>query len=94
MTVGQQARKTFGLVYKTVIGNDAAGESYGYKIHIIYGCQAAPSEKAYSTINDSPEAITFSWDITTTPVSVTNKKPTSSVVLSPAPHRDPVGYAG
>ena len=81
MTVGQQARKTFGLVYKTVIGNDAAGESYGYKIHIIYGCQAAPSEKAYSTINDSPEAITFSWDITTTPVSVTNKKPTASVVL-------------
>ena len=68
--VGQQARKTFGLCYRTAIGNDIDGADHGYKLHLVYGCLAAPSEKAYSTINDSPEAITFSWEITTTPVKI------------------------
>lgn len=81
VSIGQQARKTFGLCYRTTLGNDAVGNDYGYKIHIIYGALAAPSEKAYATINDSPEAITFSWEVTTTPVSVTGFKPTASVVI-------------
>lgn len=81
ITIGQQGRKSFGLAYKTVLGNDSDGPSYGYKLHIIYGAQAAPSEKAYSTINDSPEAITFSWELTTTPVQVTGKKPTASLTI-------------
>lgn len=79
--IGQQKRSTFGLCYKTTIGNDTEGNDHGYKLHIIYGAQAAPSEKAYSTINDSPEAITFSWEITTTPVNVTGAKPTASLVI-------------
>ena len=79
--IGQQTRKYFGLVYKTVIGNDTDGNAYGYKLHIIYGAQAAPSEKAYATINDSPEAITFSWELTTTPIEVTGFKPTASLVI-------------
>lgn len=79
--IGQQPRKTFGLCYRTVIGNDVAGESYGYKIHIIYGAMASPSEKAYQTINDSPEAITFSWELNTTPVNVTGNKPTASITI-------------
>lgn len=79
--IGQQKRKTFGLAYKTTLGNDTIGNDYGYKLHIIYGALAAPSEKAYATINDSPEAITFSWEITTTPVEVTNHKPTASIVI-------------
>lgn len=79
--IGQQARKTFGLCYKTVLGNDVDNNDYGYKIHIIYGCLAAPSEKAYATINDSPEAITFSWEVTTTPVEVDGFKPTASVII-------------
>jgi len=79
--IGQQARKSFGLCYRTVIGNDTDGENKGYKIHIIYGCKASPSEKAYTTINDSPEAISFSWEITTTPVNVTNMKPTATLVI-------------
>lgn len=79
--IGQQKRSTFGLCYKTTIGNDTDGNDYGYKLHIIYGAQAAPSEKAYATINDSPEAITFSWEITTTPVNVTGAKPTASLVI-------------
>lgn len=79
--IGQQARKTFGLCYRTALGNDTEGNDHGYKLHIIYGCLAAPSEKAYSTINDSPEAITFSWEITTTPVNVTGAKPTASIVI-------------
>ena len=79
--IGQQARKTFGLCYKTVLGNDVEGESHGYKLHIIYGAMASPSEKGYSTINDSPEAITFSWEITTTPVNVTGFKPTASLII-------------
>lgn len=79
--IGQQKRSTFGLCYKTTIGNDTDGNDHGYKLHIIYGAQAAPSEKAYTTINDSPEAITFSWEITTTPVNVTGAKPTASLVI-------------
>lgn len=79
--VGQQARSSFGFVYRTVLGNDAVNNDYGYKIHIIYGAVASPSEKAYSTINDSPEAITFSWDIKTTPIPVTGFKPTASIVI-------------
>ena len=79
--IGQQQRKKFALVYKTIIGNDTENEAHGYKLHIIYGCQAAPSERAYSTVNDSPEAITFSWEISTTPVEVTGHKPTSILTL-------------
>lgn len=79
--IGQQTRKAFGLCYRTVLGNDTDSNDYGYKLHIIYGAMASPSEKAYATINDSPEAITFSWEITTTPVSVAGFKPTASIVI-------------
>lgn len=79
--IGQQKRSTFGLCYKTTIGNDTDGNEHGYKLHIIYGALAKPSERAYATINDSPEAITFSWEITTTPVNVTGAKPTASLVI-------------
>lgn len=79
--IGQQKRKTFGLAYKTTLGNDVSGNDYGYKLHLIYGAIAKPSEKAYQTINDSPEAITFSWEIMTTPVLVTGKKPTASLTI-------------
>lgn len=79
--IGQQSRKAFGLSYRTVLGNDVANNEYGYKLHLIYGALAAPSEKAYATINDSPEAITFSWEVTTTPVNVNGFKPTASVVI-------------
>lgn len=79
--IGQQARKTFGLCYRTTLGNDAKGDDYGYKLHIIYGAMASPSEKAYSTINDSPDAITFSWELSTTPVAVANFKPTASLTI-------------
>ena len=79
--VGQQDRKKFGMAYTTVFGNNEKGNNYGYKLHIIYGATAAPSEKAYNTINDSPEAITFSWELSTTPVSVANMKPTASVTI-------------
>lgn len=81
VSIGQQTRKTFGLCYTTTIGNDTKNNDYGYKIHIIYGALAAPSEKAYATINDAPEAITFSWEITTTPVEVEGFKPTASVTI-------------
>jgi hypothetical protein len=81
VSIGQQTRKTFGMCYRTSIGNDTDGSDFGYKLHLIYGALAAPSEKAYATINDSPEAITFSWEVTTTPVSVTGFKPTSYVVI-------------
>lgn len=79
--VGQQARKVFGLCYRTKIGNDVDGNDHGYKLHIIYGAQASPSEKAYSTINDSPEAISFSWELTTTPVNVAGMNATSYLVI-------------
>ena len=69
------------MSYVTVLGNNEKGNSYGYKLHLIYGATAAPSEKAYNTINDSPEAITFSWELSTTPVSVANMKPTASVTI-------------
>ena len=81
VSLGQQGRKTFALCYRTLTGNDTEGDEYGYKLHIIYGCKAAPSEKAYSTKNDSPEAITFSWEVTTTPVNVEGFKPTSYVCI-------------
>lgn len=81
VVIGQQNRKSFGLCYRTTLGNDVKGNEYGYKLHLIYGCKAAPSEKAYSTINDSPEAITFSYEVTTTPVQVTGHKPTASLVI-------------
>ena len=80
VSIGQQARTPFGLSYQTKIGNDLDNEA-GYKIHIIYGALAAPSEKAYNTVNDSPEAITFSWEVTTTPVEVTGFKPTATLVI-------------
>lgn len=79
--IGQQNRKAFGMCYRTTLGNDTEGNDYGYKLHLIYGCKASPSEKSYSTINDSPEAITFSWELSTTPVVVTGYKPTASLVI-------------
>ena len=79
--IGQQARKSFGLCYRTTIGNDVVNNDYGYKLHLIYGALASPSEKAYSTINDSPEAITFSWEVSTTPVNVTGHKPTACLTI-------------
>ena len=80
VSIGQQKRSQFGLSYQTKIGNDVNSE-LGYKIHLIYGALAAPSEKAYATVNDSPEAITFSWEISTTPVEVPGFKPTASLVI-------------
>ena len=79
--LGQQPRKAFGLCYRTTLGNDEVGNEYGYKLHIIYNALAAPSEKAYASINDSPEAITFSWELTTTPVNVTGAKPTATITI-------------
>ncbi len=79
--VGQQSRKSFGLSYRTLKGNDLEGTDYGYKLHLVYGAQAAPSEKSRATVNDSPEAITFSWEITTTPVAVTDLKPSAHIVI-------------
>lgn len=79
--IGQQARKTFGLCYRTIVGNDVEGNDFGYKLHLIYGATAAPSEKAYATVNDSPEAVTFSWEVTCTPVEVPGFKPSASIVI-------------
>ena len=79
--IGQQARKTFGFCYRTVLGNDTENNDHGYKLHLIYGCLAAPSEKSYATINDSPEAITFSWEVSTTPVNVAGHKPTACITI-------------
>ena len=79
--IGQQNRKSFGLCYRTTMGNDVDGNSHGYKLHIIYGASASPSEKSYATINDSPEAITFSWELKTIPVNVTGFKPTASITI-------------
>ena len=81
VTIGQQERKTFGFSYRTLIGNDVDGNEHGYKIHLVYGCKASPSERSYGTVSDSPEAITMSWEITTTPVNVTNFKPTAHLVI-------------
>jgi hypothetical protein len=81
VTIGQQDRKTFGLSYRTLLGNDVKGNNYGYKLHLIYGCLAAPSEKGYTSVNESPEAMTLSWEISTTPVNVTGHKPTACVTI-------------
>jgi hypothetical protein len=81
VAIGQQTRKTFGFAYRTKLGNDLDGSDYGYKLHLIYGAIAAPSEKAYATVNDSPEALTFSWEITTTPVDVPGFKPTAQLTI-------------
>lgn len=80
--IGQQDRKTFALVYRTKIGDDLAGQDKGYKLHFIYGCKASPSEKGYKTVNDSPEAISFSWDISTTAINVAGFKPTALLTIS------------
>lgn len=79
--IGQQTRKPFGLAYRTRLGNDTAGDTYGYKLHLIYGAMASPSQKDYKTVNDSPEAIEFSWEITTTPVNVKGFRPVSSITI-------------
>ena len=79
--IGQQPRKTFGMAYTTTLGNDVDSNAHGYKLHLIYGALASPSEKSYSTINDSPEAITFSWEFSTTPVNVAGFKPTANIVI-------------
>lgn len=79
--VGQQARKVFGLAYKTLIGNDVDGQDHGYLLHLIYGAMCSPSQKQYQTVNDSPSAITFSWEVKTTPVNVTGLKPTASITI-------------
>lgn len=79
--IGQQPRGVFGLSYRTLVGNDLEGEQHGYKLHLLYGCKASPSEKAYNTINDSPEAMTLSWEISTTSVSVTGFRPTSLLIV-------------
>lgn len=81
VTIGQQTRKGFGFCYRTKVGNDTDGNEHGDKIHIVYGCKCSPSEKNYQTINDSPDAITFSWEVNSTPVNVTNYKPTSCLVI-------------
>lgn len=81
LTLGQQSRRLFGLSYRSLVGNDLVGTDFGYKLHLIYGCMAAPSEKAYGTVNDSPEAITFSWELTTTAVGVTDHKPVASLTV-------------
>ena len=79
--IGQQERKTFGLCYRTLIGDDIEHNDHGYKLHLVYGCSASPSGKNYQTVNDSPEAITFSWECDTTPVPVTGHKPTATIVI-------------
>ena len=81
VVIGQQSRKVFGLCYRTVKGNDVKNNDYGYKIHLVYGCKAKPAQKNYQTINDSPEAITFSWEVSTTPVEVEKFKPTATVTI-------------
>lgn len=81
VTIGQQPRVGFGLSYRTQVGNDTVGQELGYKIHLVYGGRAAPSDRGYETINDSPEAITFSWEITTTPVAVAGHKPTACLTI-------------
>lgn len=79
--IGQQSRKAFGFTYRTKVGSDTDTEANNYKIHVVYNCTASPSERSYETINDSPDAITFSWEITTTPVNVSGFKPTSEITI-------------
>lgn len=79
--LGQQSRKTFGFSYRTRVGNDIDNDSHGYKLHLVYGCLASPSERSYGTVNDSPEAITFSWEVKTTPVNVIGYKPTALITI-------------
>lgn len=79
--IGQQKRSTFGLSYRTKVGNDVEGQDKHYKLHLVYGCTASPSERAYATVNESPEAMTFSWEVSTNPESVTGKKPTSLITI-------------
>lgn len=79
--IGQQPRKPFGFAYRTIIGNDIDGADYGYKIHLIYNAEAAPSDKNYQSVNDSPDAVTFSWEVSTTPVNVPGFKPTSTITI-------------
>lgn len=81
MSIGQQGRKVFGFVYRTNVGNDMAGQEAGYKLHIVYGCKASPSQKNYQTVGENPEALSFSWDISTTPVPVTGYRPTAEVCI-------------
>lgn len=81
VTIGQQKRNAFGMSYKTILGNDVDGDAHGYKLHLVYGALAAPSEMAHNTVNDSPEAATMSWECSTTPVSVNGFKPTSHLVI-------------
>lgn len=81
VSIGQQARKVFGFCYRTLLGNDVDGQDHGYKLHLIYGATASPSERPYATVNDSPEAITFSWEVSTTPVNVSGFKPTACVTI-------------
>lgn len=81
IAVGQQGRRQFGLAYRTRLGNDVEGDDHGYKLHLVYGLTASPSEKAYTTVNDSPSAINFSWDVSSVPVPVTGMKPTSIITL-------------
>jgi hypothetical protein len=90
--VGQQTRKAFGLCYRTLVGNDIDGPDLGYKLHLIYGALASPSEKPYNTVNDTPEAITFSWAVTTTPVAVDNLRPTASLIID-STKADPTSLA-
>ena len=80
--LAQQNRKTFGLCYRTIVGNDVDSNNHGYKLHLIYGAMASPSEKGYSTVNDSPDAITFSYELTTTPVNVEGFKPTACLTIN------------
>lgn len=81
--LGQQTRKKFGFSYRTKVGNDVDGDDHAYKLHLVYGCLASPSDREYASINDSPEAITFSWEVSSTPASVTNSnfKPTSHITI-------------
>lgn len=81
VVIGQQKRKAFGLAYRTLLGNDVDGNDHGYKLHLVYGCLAAPSENNHSTVNDSPEAGTMSWSVSTTPVEVADAKPTATVTI-------------
>lgn len=80
--IGQQVRRKFGFAYRTLIGNDVKGQDFGYIIHLVYGCQASPSDKGYQTVNDNPDAITFSWEFSTTPVEVEGHRPTATVEIN------------